>query len=252
MRPIQSTLTLRSTAGDLNKACCCNSCNKFISDDEFELVGLGGVRVGVLLLVLLIWLWLLLLLLLKLLLLIMLLLWLLLLLWLWLLLFMWLVRFAVVLFIMEFDVWSSVCDDGFRWCWLLLEFIVNSSVWGRFVNTGEFGAEWCWYMLAVVPGIIIDDTLPPRVCNVPFGGVRSLNFVFRSLYAVFTPRLLCFTCSTHTKIEKKRTNKLDGLQILLDIDRWTILIQIEIKWNTKKSSTDVGNERDKWRQWSHT
>lgn len=120
---------------------------------------------------------------------------------------MWLVRLVVVLFIMEFDVWSIVCDDGLRWCWLLFECNVNSSVWGRFVNTGEFGAEWCWYMVAVVLGI--DDALFTRDDDDPdpFGGVRSLNFVFKSLYALFTPRLLSFTCTEHSDGEGKEWKK---------------------------------------------
>lgn len=45
-----SGLTLRSTVGNLNKACCCSSCKMFISDvDDSELVGLELTVIGLLL-----------------------------------------------------------------------------------------------------------------------------------------------------------------------------------------------------------
>lgn len=58
----------------------------------------------------------------------------------------------------------------------------DSSVSGRFVNTGEFGAErW--------PA---DDAPLPK-SRIAFGGVLSRSFDFKSLYAVLTPRLPCLT-----------------------------------------------------------
>lgn len=47
-----STLEFRLTAGDLKSARCCSSCSRFISDEEFELVGLRlseGLRTSLLL-----------------------------------------------------------------------------------------------------------------------------------------------------------------------------------------------------------
>lgn len=159
---IFSELTLRSTVGILNKACCCSSCKIFISDvDDNELVGLELTVIGLLLiewLMALPWygfemtllpFWaalvttlaapvvdatdacsaaplLVLMLLLLLLLIVMLLL-------------KWLVKFE--LFIIEFEVWSIF--GGLLRCVLLL-LIEIKSLCGLFVNTGEFGAEWCW------------------------------------------------------------------------------------------------------------
>ncbi len=141
-------LTLRSTAGILNNACCCSSCNIFISDDEFEL---GWLTVGLLLI--------------------------------------WLLFVKFELFINELEVWSIVL--GLRWFWLW-----EYSVCGRFVNTGEFGAEFEWCPPSC------DCEWLPYWCD-EFGGVRSRSFDLKSLYAVFTPRLPCLTLWWWFKYKEK-------------------------------------------------
>lgn len=93
-------------------------------------------------------------------------------------------------------------------------------------------------MLAVVPGIM-DDTLP-RPVDDPFGGVRSLSFVFRSLYAVFTPRLLCFTCFAHTKM--KRNGQRIRMTIIAVDGRYPELCYAQNIQRYRKQKINEGND----------